>query len=77
MRWIHLTVVIILAAVTLIFAVQNREIVSIDFLSFGVRTPLAFLVVVIYIVGMATGGSAWALLRRSVVGAGLVRKGGV
>jgi lipopolysaccharide assembly protein A len=73
MRWIHLAIVIVLAAAILIFAVQNLEIVSVDFLSFGVRTPLAFLVVAVYLVGMATGSSVWALLRRSVKGAGLGR----
>ena len=61
MRWLHLTVVSILVAATLIFALQNLEIVSIDFLSFGVRTPLAFLVVAVYLIGMATGGSFLAL----------------
>lgn len=66
MRWLHLAIVIILVAATLMFAIQNLEIVSIDFLSFGVRTPLAFLVVAVYLVGMATGGSFLALIRRSI-----------
>lgn len=75
MRWLHLAVVIILAAATLIFAIQNLEIVSIDFLSFGVRTPLAFLVVAVYLVGMATGGSFLALIRRSIAKAGIGEMG--
>ena len=66
MRWLHLTLVSILALATLIFAIQNLEIVSVDFLSFSVRTPLAFLVVAVYLIGMATGGSFLALIRRSV-----------
>ena len=52
-----------------VFAAQNLEIVSIDFLSFSVRTPLAFLVVAIYLLGMATGSSCLTLIRRSVEGA--------
>jgi uncharacterized integral membrane protein len=75
MRWLHLTVVIILVAATLIFALQNLEIVSIDFLSFGVRTPLAFLVVAVYLIGMATGGSFLALIRRSFEGARINKTG--
>jgi uncharacterized integral membrane protein len=75
MRWLHLTVVIILVAATLIFALQNLEIVSIDFLSFGVRTPLAFLVIAVYLIGMATGGSFLALIRRSVEGARISKIG--
>jgi uncharacterized integral membrane protein len=69
MRWLYLTIVCLLGAVTLIFAVENLEIVSVDFLWFSMRLPLAVLVVVVYIVGMATGSSLWALIRRLVRGA--------
>ena len=68
MRRLHLAIILLLAAATLIFALQNLEIVSVDFLWFSVRTPLAILVAATYVVGMATGGSLWALIRRSVRG---------
>jgi hypothetical protein len=71
MRWLYLTIVCLLGAVTLIFAFDNLEIVSVDFLWFSMRLPLAALVVVVYIVGMATGSSLWALIRRLVRGARL------
>ena len=71
MRWLYLTIIFLLAVATLIFAFQNMELVNIDFLWFGVRLPLAFLVVVAYLIGMATGSSFWALIRRSVKGARL------
>jgi putative membrane protein len=51
-----------------IFAVQNLEIVTMSFLGFSVRAPLALLVAIVYVLGMATGGSLWALLRRSLRG---------
>jgi uncharacterized integral membrane protein len=66
MRWINLSVVILLVAFTLVFSVQNLEIVTMSFLSFNVRAPLALMVAVFYVLGMATGGSLWALLRRSI-----------
>jgi putative membrane protein len=72
MRWFYLTIICVLVVVTLIFAVENMEVVSVDFLWFGVRLPLAFLIVAVYVVGMATGGSFWGLIRRSVKG---VRRG--
>ena len=53
---------------TLIFALQNFEIVNVAFLGSGVRIPLALLVVVVYLLGAATGGSLFALLRRSYEG---------
>ena len=73
MRRLHLVIIVLLAAATLIFALQNLEIVSVDFLWFSVRTPLAILVAAAYLIGMATGGSLWALIRRSVRGARLRR----
>ena len=68
MRWIYLTVIILFAAATIIFALQNFEIVTMSFLGFNARVPLALLVVVTYLLGAATGGSLFALLRRSYEG---------
>ena len=65
MRWLHLAVIILFAAATAIFAAQNFEITTISFLGFNARIPLALLVAIIYLLGAATGGSLFALLRRS------------
>ena len=66
MRWVHLSVIILFAAITIIFAVQNFQVVTVSFLRFSVQTPLALLVVVIYLVGTLTGGSLLALLRQAI-----------
>lgn len=68
MRWIYLAVIILIAAATIIFALQNFEIVTMSFLGFNARVPLAVLVAVVYLLGAATGGSLFALLRRSYQG---------
>ncbi|MGB6396501.1 MAG: hypothetical protein WBF73_12550 [Bradyrhizobium sp.] len=68
MRWIYLAVIILIAAVTIIFALQNFEIVTMSFHSFNARVPLALLVAVTYLLGAATGGGLFALLRRSYEG---------
>ena len=68
MRWIYLAVIILFAAATIIFVAQNFEIVTISFLGFNARVPLALLVVIVYLLGAATGGSLFALLRRSYEG---------
>ncbi len=68
MRWIYLAIIILLAVATIIFALQNFEIVTMSFLGFNARLPLALLVVVAYLLGAATGGSLFALLRRSYEG---------
>jgi uncharacterized integral membrane protein len=73
MRWVHLGVIVLFAAATFLFAVQNLAVVTVSFLGFSARTPLAFLTAIAYLLGAATGGSLFALLRRSVRGSGLRR----
>ena len=68
MRWVHLTIIVFFAAATVIFAFQNFESVTVDFLGFSLRVPLIILVFVVYVLGAATGGSLFALLRRSYEG---------
>jgi lipopolysaccharide assembly protein A len=68
MRWIYLAVILLFAAATIVFALQNFEIVTISFLGSNVRVPLALLVAFVYLLGAATGGSMFALLRRSYEG---------
>jgi lipopolysaccharide assembly protein A len=68
MRWFYLAVIVLFVAATIIFALQNFEIVTISFLGSNLRVPLALLVAVVYLLGAATGGSLFALLRRSYQG---------
>ena len=69
MRWVHIAIVILFVAATLVFLIQNREIVSIDFLGLSVRMPLALTAAIFYVVGAITGSSAFALFRKSMRGA--------
>lgn len=50
-------------AVVALFAVQNLGGVTITFLTFSAKLPLALLVVLVYLLGMWTGGSLLAFLR--------------
>jgi lipopolysaccharide assembly protein A len=68
MRWIYLAVIILVAVATIIFALQNLEIVTMSFLGFNAHLLLALLVGVVYLLGAATGGSLFALLCRSYEG---------
>ena len=68
MRWLHLAVIILFGLGMLIFAFQNRELLTLTFLGFNARVPLAFVAVGFYAVGALTGGSLFALLRRSYEG---------
>jgi uncharacterized integral membrane protein len=68
MRLIYLAFIILFAVATLVFALQNLEVVTMTFLGFNVRAPLGLLTIVVYLLGTATGSSLIALLRRSYEG---------
>ncbi|MPZ36881.1 MAG: DUF1049 domain-containing protein [Rhizobiales bacterium] len=68
MRWLYMTVIAILVLVTVIFALQNLESVTVAFLNFQISAPLAILIGLIYLLGMVTGGSLWALIRWALEG---------
>jgi uncharacterized integral membrane protein len=68
MRWFHLAVVVLFAAATVVFAAQNFETVTISFFRKSVSLPLAVQTLVVYLLGAATGGSLFAVLRRSYAG---------
>ena len=68
MRWIYLAIVVVFVAALIIFVFQNTQSVDVSFLALGVTLPLAILVLVAYVLGALSGGSLYALLRRSVAG---------
>ena len=59
----NIIVIAILAIVILIFAFQNLQSVTVSFLGFSITASLAVLFVIVYLLGMATGGSVWTLIR--------------
>lgn len=63
MRWFNTIAIVTLVAAMLIFAFQNFQSITVSFLGFSISAPLAVLAAIIYLLGMATGGSAWALMR--------------
>jgi uncharacterized integral membrane protein len=65
MRWVSMAVITIFVVATLIFAIQNFQTVTVSFLNFRISAPHALLIAIIYLLGMVTGGSVWALIRRA------------
>ena len=68
MRWLYLAIVIVFVAALIIFVFQNTESVGVSFLTLGVTLPLAVLVFIVYVLGALSGGSLYALIRRSLAG---------
>lgn len=65
MRWVYLAIVVLFLAAMILFAVQNTGTASVAFLGWAISAPIAFVVFVAYVLGAMTGGSLYALLRRS------------
>jgi uncharacterized integral membrane protein len=65
MRWFHLAIIVLFGAAMVVFALQNLQVVTITFFKLSASAPLALLTIVFYLLGAATGGSLFALLRRS------------
>jgi uncharacterized integral membrane protein len=63
MRWLHLSLIVLLIAILVVLAVQNLQLVAVSFLSFSVTVPVAVLAAITYLLGMITGGSLFALFR--------------
>jgi lipopolysaccharide assembly protein A len=67
-RWVHIIIIVVFVAIILIFVFQNLGAVTMSFLGFGLRAPLSILAAFMYVLGALTGGSLYALLRKSVHG---------
>ena len=69
MRYVYMALIAILAAVIILFKVQNLESVTVSLFSASVTLPVSVLVLLIYVLGMLTGGFLLALVRSWVHGA--------
>jgi uncharacterized integral membrane protein len=63
MRFLYLILIVLLAGVTILFALQNLQTITVSFMNWSVTLPIALVVIGAYALGMATGGSLMAFLR--------------
>jgi lipopolysaccharide assembly protein A len=66
MRYVQGFLLLIFLGAVAIFALQNREPVELQFLSWSLRAPLALEVVAVYLLGMVSGWTVVAFVRRSI-----------
>jgi uncharacterized integral membrane protein len=69
MRYVYMALIVILAAIIILFKVQNLEAVTVSLFAASVTLPVSVLVLLIYLLGMLTGGFLLALVRSWVRGA--------
>lgn len=68
-RYIYITLIVIISAIILLFKFQNLENITVSFLSMSITIPTSLLVIIVYVLGMLTGGSLLAFIRTLVKGA--------
>ncbi|MEA1873794.1 MAG: LapA family protein [Bacteroidota bacterium] len=59
-------VLILLLAIILTFTIQNIELAKFKFLNWSIEIPLSVASIVIYVLGAATGGLLFSLLRKVI-----------
>ncbi len=66
MRYVFLILIVLFLALIATFAFQNLQSVTVVFTGLQLTAPLAVLIAIIYLLGMATGGSLFSFLRYSI-----------
>jgi uncharacterized integral membrane protein len=62
-RFVYIALIIAFTAAVALFKFQNLDSVTVSLLSASMTLPVSFLVLLIYVLGMLTGGFVAALLR--------------
>lgn len=62
-RYLYIALIVIFAGVVLLFKIQNMESVTVSLFSMSVTLPTSVLVLLVYVLGMLTGGFVLGLLR--------------
>jgi putative membrane protein len=63
MRYLYIALIVIATGAVVLFKIQNLSSVSVSFITMSVTMPVAIMVILIYVLGMVTGGAVVSLLR--------------
>ena len=66
MRYIQAAILLIFLGAIGLFAIQNMQSIKVDFLTWSISAPVAIFAVAVYVLGMLTGWTVVAFLRRSI-----------
>jgi uncharacterized membrane protein YciS (DUF1049 family) len=66
MRYLSVALIVLFTVAVVFFMGQNLELVTVNFLSLRLTLRLALLVILVYVLGMFSGGMLRSLLRRVV-----------
>ena len=62
-RYLYIALIVIFAGVVLLFKIQNMASVTVSLFSMSMTLPTSVLILLVYVLGMFTGGFVLGLLR--------------
>jgi uncharacterized integral membrane protein len=65
MRWVYLVLLLAIVTVIVVFIVQNRENETVTFFNQRITAPLSIFFVAVYFLGMWSGGTVVAFVKRA------------
>ena len=74
MRYLYVALVVLVTAAVLLFKIQNLDMVTVSFLTMSLTMPVSVTIILVYVLGMVSGGALLNLLRLWFQGA--TRKSG-
>jgi uncharacterized integral membrane protein len=64
MRWVYLVLLLVIVTITVVFIAQNREDETVKFFNQRITAPLSIYFVAVYFLGMWSGGTVVAFVKR-------------
>jgi uncharacterized integral membrane protein len=65
MRWVYLVLLLVIVTVIVVFIAQNRENETVAFFNQRITAPLSLYFVVVYFLGMWSGGTVVGFVKRA------------
>ncbi|MGH7358450.1 MAG: DUF1049 domain-containing protein [Candidatus Rokuibacteriota bacterium] len=69
MKKVYMALIVLATAAVLVFKLQNLTSVTVTFLTMSVTLPVTLFILIVYALGMVSGGALWSLLRTAARGA--------
>jgi lipopolysaccharide assembly protein A len=63
MRYVYISLIVLVSAIVLVFTIQNLPTVTVHFVTLRLTLPLSVLVILVYFLGMLTGGFLVSAIR--------------
>ena len=65
MRWVYLILLLVIIAAVVVFVIQNDRSEAVMFFNQSITAPLSLIFIVVYFLGMWTGGTVVGFFKRA------------